>query len=68
MDTKLKRSAGRPPSGRDDVTVKVPRAIARQVKVLSAMRGEPFGQVLAGYLAGPVARDYERVVKPEAKP
>jgi hypothetical protein len=58
-----KKSPGRPPSVRDDVTVKIARPTARMARAVADFRGAPFAEYLTILLDGPVRADYATMLR-----
>lgn len=48
---------------RDDVAVKIARAVYRRARQIATHRGIPLAEYLSGLLDKPVQRDYDRMVR-----
>ncbi len=59
--------AGRPNSGRDDVAVKMDRAIVARARYVTDLRGITLAEYLSEAVRGVVDRDFERAVREGAK-
>ena len=55
---KGKRPVGRPKGERDEISVKLDRALASRIKVLAKGRGESVGEFLFRFLEAPVNKEY----------
>ena len=55
--------AGRPSKGRDDVTVKIERALASKVKHLAVHRGVSVAEVLSELSRVPIDRAYAAMLR-----
>jgi hypothetical protein len=55
--------AGRPSKGRDDVTVKIDRALAGKLKHLAIHRGLSVAEVLSELVRVPVDRAYAQMLR-----
>ncbi len=60
MMAKLK---GRPKSARDDVAVKIDRALANKAKRIADHRGMSVAELLSNYLQAPVDRGYLAMIR-----
>ncbi len=60
--------AGRPTSGRDDVAVKMDRAIVARARYVAEIRGLTLAQYLSEAVRSMVDRDFDRAVREGAKP
>ncbi|MDB5349197.1 MAG: hypothetical protein JWN86_444 [Planctomycetota bacterium] len=59
--------AGRPTSGRDDVAVKMDRAIVARGRYVAEIRGLSLAEYLSESVRAVVDRDFERTVREGAK-
>ena len=58
-----KKKLGRPSTNRDDVTVKLDRALATKVKLLATHLDKPVGEVLANLLSSSLDRAYSTMLR-----
>jgi hypothetical protein len=54
---------GRPKTDRDDVTVKIDRAVISQAKLIAAAKGISLAEYLSDILRGPVSREFLKEMK-----
>ena len=59
----MAKAKGRPPSDRDDVTVKVDRRIAVRARTVAGFLGVSMAELLSGMLDGPVMQAYAEMVR-----
>lgn len=58
-----REGAGRPPTGRDDVAVKIDRALASQARAVAQYLGIPVGQVMTEAAATSLAKMYAKMLR-----
>jgi hypothetical protein len=61
--TMARKVKGRPGGGRDDVPVKIDRALAYKLKAIATHKGVPLAAILSELAEGPVDRAYLRMLK-----
>jgi hypothetical protein len=56
-------AAGRPPTGRDDTSVRFERRLARMASAIAGYRGIPSAQLLADIVRGPLTVAYGQMLR-----
>lgn len=64
----MAKRRGRPESGRDDVTVKLDRAVVAKAKLIAAHRGTTVAELLTEAVKGPIDRLYLAMLRELGKP
>lgn len=59
----MAKTRGRPPLERDDVTIKVERAIASQAKAIAESKGKPVAEIVSEILRAPIAKAYAQMLR-----
>jgi hypothetical protein len=59
----MAKSKGRPKTDRDEVTVKLDRALAQQAKLIAGRRGVTVGELLTDLLSGPISKAYLQLLR-----
>ncbi len=57
------KTRGRPPSDRDDVSVKIDRSIVGKAKLIAAHRGTTTAALMSVILQGPIDKAYAQMIR-----
>jgi hypothetical protein len=60
---KMAKSKGRPPTGRDDVTIRVSRPLASKLRALASDKGVTVGEIADDLLTDPLAKAYAQMLR-----